>query len=39
MIIMERISKLNIKTEIIAKKNQNFNRCENSLIDICKSLS
>jgi len=39
MIIMERISKLNIKSEIIAKKNQNFNRCENSLIDICKSLS
>jgi len=38
MTIIERISKSNILTEIIAKKNQIFNKCENSLIDLCKSL-
>ena len=38
MNIIENISKLNIQTELIARKNQMINRCENSLIDLCKSL-
>ena len=39
MDIIEKISKSNINTELIAKKNQIINKCENSLIDLCKSLS
>lgn len=38
MTIIENISKSNIRTELIAKKNQIVNKCENSLIDLCKSL-
>ena len=39
MNIIEKISKSNIQTDLIAKKNQMFNKCENALIDLCKSLS
>lgn len=39
MDIIEKISKSNIQTQLIARKNQIFNKCENSLIDLCKSLS
>ena len=39
MNIIEKISKSNIQTKLIAKKNQMFNKCENALIDLCKSLS
>ena len=38
MNIIEKISKSNIQTKLIAKKNQIANKCENSLIDLCKSL-
>ena len=38
MNIIEKISKSNIQTKLIAKKNQMFNKCENSLIDLCQSL-
>ena len=38
MNIIEKISKLNIQTQLIAKKNQIHNKCENSLIDLCKSI-
>ena len=38
MNIIKRISKSNIKTELIAKKNQMINQCENVLIDLCKNL-
>ena len=36
--IIEFIKKSGSNTEIIAKKNQIVNSCENSLIDLCKSL-
>ena len=36
--IIELIKKSGSNTEIIAKKNQIVNSCENSLIDLCKSL-
>ena len=36
--IVENISKSNVNTELIAKKNQLINQCENALIDLCKSL-
>ena len=32
------LSYSNIKTELIAKKNQMINKCENSLVDLCKNL-
>ena len=38
MNIIEKISSLNVQTQLIAKKNQMINKCENSLIDLCKSL-
>ena len=38
MNIIEKISRLNVQTQLIAKKNQMINKCENSLIDLCKSL-
>ena len=38
MNIVENISKSNINIELIAKKNQMINRCENALIDLCKNL-
>ena len=38
MNIIEKVSKMNIKTELIAKKNQIINSCENSLIDLCNGL-
>ena len=36
--IIEDISKSNIEIELIAKKNQKINNCQNSLKDLCKSL-
>ena len=39
MNVIERISNQNIQTELIARKNQLFNKCENALIDLCKSLN
>jgi hypothetical protein len=38
MNIIEKVSKMNIKTELIARKNQIINNCENSLIDLCEGL-
>ena len=38
MNIIQNLSKSNIQTELIAKKNQMFNKCENALIDLCKSI-
>ena len=38
MNIIERLSKLDINTKLIAKKNQMFNDCGNALIDLCKSI-
>ena len=38
MNIIEHLSKLNIKSELIAEKNQIYNNCKNALIDLCKSL-
>ena len=38
MNIINKISKLNVQTELIATQNQMINKCENSLIDLCKSL-
>ena len=38
MNIFEKVSKMNIKTELIARKNQIINNCENSLIDLCEGL-
>lgn len=38
MNIIENISNSNVKSELIAKKNQMINKCQNSLIDLCKSL-
>lgn len=38
MKIIGSLSYANIKTEIIAKKNQVINKCENTLIDLCKNL-
>ena len=36
--IIEKLSKKKINTELIARKNQIINSCENTLIDLCKSL-
>ena len=36
---IETISKLNPDTNLIAKKNQEINKCEKSLEDLCESLS
>lgn len=36
---IENISKLNPDTYLIAKKNQDINKCEKSLEDLCKSLA
>ena len=38
MKIIGSLSYTNIKTELIAKKNQMINKCENSLVDLCKNL-
>ena len=38
MNIIEYISKFNIKSELIAKKNQMINNCQNALKDLCKNL-
>ena len=38
MKIIDNLSKKNIKTELIAEKNQIINNCKNTLIDLCKSL-
>ena len=38
MKIIDSLSYSNIKTELIAKKNQMINKCENSLVDLCKNL-
>ena len=38
MNIIESISKSNINTELIAKKNQLVNKCDNALVDLCKNL-
>ena len=39
MDIIEKISKSNIHTELIAKKNQIINKCKKSFIDLSKSIS
>ena len=39
MKIIEYISNTNIRTELIAEKNQLFNKCENTLSDLCGSLT
>ena len=36
--IIDNLSKLDINTKLIAKKNQIYNNCENTLVDLCKSL-
>ena len=38
MNIIENISRSNVRTELIAKRNQKINKCENALIDLCQSL-
>lgn len=39
MSIIEKLSKMKLKAELIAKKNQVINNCENTLIDLCKNLN
>lgn len=37
MKIIEYISDSNIDTKLIARKNQMINKCENTLIDLCRT--
>ena len=36
---MEIITNINPDTQLIAEKNQNINKCQNSLDDLCKGIS